>query len=239
MVLNGLQSEARRALLDSRELRSFVGLQPQIMDHDTLRRRRYRPDVPIPPELVRKASEKHRKLVRAYRELENGANRDAEVPVLKWTADLLYIVRSNIAHGEKTPHGPDVIKRDRDAQVCLVVTPLQVLLFDLLLDWPSRKLVAYGTLAPGQVNHELLADIPGEWQDCEVRGSISLRSGLPALSWTPSGPEVRTQLLTSSELPKRWPLIDTFEGKGYKRRLLPTRTPTGIAIAYVYLAAED
>jgi gamma-glutamylcyclotransferase (GGCT)/AIG2-like uncharacterized protein YtfP len=234
MILNLLQPEAQSEPLMSSGLRSLVDLEPQIMNHDTLRRHRYRPEAPITPQLSREATKEHRKLANAWHDLETGRNPD----ILKRTAELLYIVRSNIAHGEKTPYGSDLAKRKRDEQVCAVVVPLQLKLFDLLLDWPSRKLVVYGTLDPGQANHGVLADVAGEWQECELRGSIGLLHGLPVLSWNPNGAEVKAQLLSSSELPRRWEGIDAFEGNAYKRRLVPLITTTGILVAYVYLSSR-
>jgi hypothetical protein len=102
MVLEGLQSETRSTLLRSGELQSLVSFQPQIMNHDVLRRRGYRPGVEIEPRVIREASEVHRKLAKAYSELD-GPDPAIEERILKRTAELLYIVRSNIAHGERRP----------------------------------------------------------------------------------------------------------------------------------------
>lgn len=126
MILQGLRSEVRRDFLQSSELRSLVFLEPQIMNHDVLRRRNYSPSNGIEPSLFRDASETHRKLANAY-SAKDGTNDviETEARVLKRAAELLYIVRSNIAHGEKTPYGPDLEKKERDKNVCSVIVPLQ------------------------------------------------------------------------------------------------------------------
>jgi gamma-glutamylcyclotransferase (GGCT)/AIG2-like uncharacterized protein YtfP len=234
MILDRLHAEARSALLRSNELRSVVAFEPKILNHDVLRRRRYRPGVDIEPSLAREASEIHRRLTKAFSELD-GVDTGKEDRVLKRTAELLYIVRSNIAHGEKTPYGPDFAKRDRDEAVCTVIAPLQETLIDGLLDYPSRKLVVYGTLAPAQPNHHVVEGIDGTWTPCVVRGSVRHQLGFPVLSWNPSGPEVKAHLLVSADLPKSWLRIDAFEGSGYKRHLIPTIGNGEVIVANVYV----
>ncbi len=152
---------------------------------------------------------------------------------------MLYVVRSNIAHGEKTPYGPDLVKRERDERVCSVVVPLQLILFDLLLDWPSTKLVTYGTLAPGKPNHGPIQEIPGAWERCTVQGYVSFLEGLPMFSWNPTGPDVDAQIFLSQHLPGLWRQIDDFEGMAYKRRLITVSTPTGVAVANIYLGSKQ
>lgn len=233
LVLERIQSEGRTAFLRSDALHSVVDFKPQIMNHDVLRRRGYRPGVDIEPSLIRGASKVHRKLATAYSELD-GADATIEERVLQRTAELLYIVRSNIAHGEKTAYGPDLAKKDRDEAVCSIIVPLQEMLVDLLLDRPTRKLVVYGTLAPGQPNHHVIAGIAGSWFDCVVRGSVRLERGLPVFAWNPSGPEVRAQLFVSADLPKSWSQIDDFEGSAYRRHLIPVKQEGDFAVANVY-----
>jgi len=235
MILHGLQTDDRTSFLRSDALRVLASLKPQIMNHDTLRRHGYRPDIEVDIHLARKASEEHRKLATAYLELERSMSHETEVCLIKRAAELLYIVRSNIAHGEKTPYGPDLAKRDRDEQVCTVIVPLQEQLFEFLLDKPSTKLVSYGTLSPGQLNHELIADVQGTWEECLIRGDVCSIGGLTVFSWNPAGQEEKAQLFISAELPAAWSRIDTFEGSRYKRRLIPIRTRAGISVANVYV----
>lgn len=131
MVLDLLHPEARRTFLRSPELQALVEYKPQIMDHKTLTLGKYRPGMPIEPKLRKEASEEHRKRVTGYLGLADNGNREIEDRVLNRAAELLYIVRSNIAHGEKTRYGPDLEKRERDEQVCRVVVPVQLKLLAL------------------------------------------------------------------------------------------------------------
>jgi gamma-glutamylcyclotransferase (GGCT)/AIG2-like uncharacterized protein YtfP len=237
MILDSLHGEARSDLLRSNELRSVVAFEPNILNHDILRHRRYRPGSDIEPSLFREASEVHRRLTNAFSELDGG-DAATEDRVIKRTAELLYIVRSKLAHGEKTPSGPDLAKRDRDEAVCTVITPLQEILIDGLLCDPSRKLVVYSTLAPGQPNHQVVEGIDGTWTRSVVRGSVRRQLGFPVFTWNPSGPEVNAHLLTSADLPKWWLRIDAFEGPGYKRHLIPTTSNGEVIVANVYVGNQ-
>ena len=237
MILEGTRSAGPHDFLRSQEIKSLIALDPQIMNHDTLRRGRYKPDVEIPTALLKSATEEHRKLVSAFRQLEeSGTSEEVADRVLKRLALLLYIVRSNIAHGEKTPYGPDLKKMNRDEAVCAAVVPVEIELVDILLGSPRTKLVVYGTLAPGGRNDSLLASVPGRWRPCWIKGSITIRNGLPYLSWNPSNDELPAHLFTSAELASEWKRLDSFEGANYRRRLIPVRSGTGIEVANVYLA---
>ena len=111
----------------------------------------------------------------------------------------------------------------------------------------SSHLAVYGTLAPGRVNHHLVADIPGEWiSDLFVRGHLMSEGwgaslGFPALRWTLDGPEVAIQLFISTQLSEHWPRLDEFEGEEYQRILVPVyRGHELMTIANLYaLKADD
>src|SRR5271165_4465546 len=208
-----LNADARRVLLKSEEMRTLAELEPL-------------------------TTEAHENLANASHDSQPEESPDREERVVRWTAELLYIVRSNIVHGEKTPYGPDIAKSARDEQVCSCVVPLQLLIFDLFLERPSRKLLVYGTLAPGGINHGVISGVPGTWGDARVHGTIAWLDALPYLSWNPAGTELPAKLFTSDGLPNAWKHLDDFEGDQYKRRLVSIQTNAGIAIAYAYLDAR-
>lgn len=237
MILGELRPEARDVFVCSRELRSLTDFQPQIRDHSTLNRYGYRPDTTIDSGLLSKATAEHRSLRDSFAELQASNTLEAKERVIKQCGALLYVVRSNIAHGEKTPYGPDLLKAERDEAVSAVVVPLLQLLVDLLLDRPSNKLAAYGTLAPSEVNHRVIKNIPGRWQECKLRGSLGYSGGIPTLLWNPSGDEIRANLFESTELAGNWDRLDNFEGLAYKRRLVTVETESGIVLANAYVRA--
>ena len=236
MILSGLPLQSRGTFLQNTHTQSLVTLEPKILNHHTLRHGGYKPDVPVTPRLARDASEAHRKLETAYHDLEQEGSDEVSKRVIERLAELLYVVRSNIAHGEKTPYGPDLNKRERDKQVCACIVPLQELLLDMLLGQPSKKLVSYGTLSPGQPNHSLISDLRGEWKECVIRGVMNQKDGLSRFSCNPAGSEQTESLFTSDDLPNNWNRIDRFEGKEYRRQLVPAKTQASIAIGYAYIA---
>jgi gamma-glutamylcyclotransferase (GGCT)/AIG2-like uncharacterized protein YtfP len=221
--------------LKSKEFRKFCELTPPIMDHRLLRQGNYHPDLEIPQQLAESASETHRVLKKLFKKYLN--NKNDALESLKQSTRLLYIVRSNIAHGEKTPTGPDLQKIERDRVVSGVTIPLQFLLIDLLLNRPTQRIVSYGTLSPEGVNHRILSSVSGTWEKCMVLGKIEKdASGLSFFIWDISAEPIDAQLFSSGELPEKWNSIDNFEGSLYKRRLIPVQlSDQKIRIANIYL----
>jgi gamma-glutamylcyclotransferase (GGCT)/AIG2-like uncharacterized protein YtfP len=157
--------------------------------------------------------------------------------VVELAAELIYIVRSNIAHGEKTPFGDDIAKSARDESVCSATVPVQWLLTDILLNSPTNRLLVYGSLAPGENNHAIVANLQGSWQDCVVRGTLREKQGLRELIWNPTGGEVPAKLFESTDLKAHWERIDRFEGSRYRRQFVLVKTPTDVCVANTYVAA--
>ena len=103
LLIEGIPNKYTEEFIEGKELQDLVNFEPPIMNHNTLRRRGYRPDREIKPRLVKEATDEHRQLVNAYRSYKENSSDDTKERFLKKTAQLLYIVRSNIAHGEKNP----------------------------------------------------------------------------------------------------------------------------------------
>jgi hypothetical protein len=177
-LLQSVSEDSRPILLKSTALKSLVDLTPEVLDHFVLKSRGYRPGQQITPDLRRDATEKHRKLRTAHGGFLAGKPDSTADSVLKKLAEFLFVVRSNIAHGEKTPYGPDLDKARRDEEVAALVVPVQEVIIDLLFDRPSQRLVAYGTLRPGGPNEEMLKEFGGDWQRCWVHGTITERGSL-------------------------------------------------------------
>jgi gamma-glutamylcyclotransferase (GGCT)/AIG2-like uncharacterized protein YtfP len=113
----------------------------------------------------------------------------------------------------------------------------------------SHTLAVYGTLAPGQPNHHVVAPLGGEWTDGVIEGDLvpegwGATLGYPAFRPCIGGTAVAVKVLTAPLLATAWPSLDHFEGAEYRRILVPVFRP-GLAderrlftVANLYAAAE-
>jgi gamma-glutamylcyclotransferase (GGCT)/AIG2-like uncharacterized protein YtfP len=132
-----------------------------------------------------------------------------------------------------------LVKAEPGEAPATLVVPVQSLLVNLLLDRPDERLVIYGTLAPGQPNHNVIEDLRGVYRDCSVHGRISEVDELPYFTWAPSAAGLRAVLFSSRQLPDKWVDLDLFEGDGYKRRLIPATVGDQVTVASIYLSTAD
>jgi gamma-glutamylcyclotransferase (GGCT)/AIG2-like uncharacterized protein YtfP len=107
-----------------------------------------------------------------------------------------------------------------------------------------RTLAVYGTLAPGQPNHHIVAPLGGEWTDGAIEGDFfpegwGATLGYPACRPRTGGPSIPVKVLSAPALATAWPAIDRFEGPGYRRILVPvlTRERRLYTVANLYAAA--
>jgi gamma-glutamylcyclotransferase (GGCT)/AIG2-like uncharacterized protein YtfP len=112
-----------------------------------------------------------------------------------------------------------------------------------------QTLAVYGTLAPGQPNHHIVAPLGGEWTEGVVEGDLhpvgwGATLGYRAFRPRAGGPAVAVHVLTAPALATDWPRLDRFEGPGYRRILVPVFTPGPpderrlYTVANLYAAAE-
>ena len=106
------------------------------------------------------------------------------------------------------------------------------------MDNPDNRLIVYATLAPGGLYHFLLADLPGAWEKCVVRGRLGGYWGFKAFRYDEKGPDHPAWLLTSAALPERFPELDVFEGEAYRRLIIPARVGKRRVLAHIYEARE-
>ena len=90
----------------------------------------------------------------------------------------------------------------------------------------SHTLAVYGTLAPGQPNHHVVAPLGGEWTDGLIEGDLlpvgwGAALGYPGFRPRAGGAAVAVKVLTAPSLATAWPTLDRFEGPGYQRILVP------------------
>lgn len=105
----------------------------------------------------------------------------------------------------------------------------------------DTRLAVYGTLAPGAVNHAVVADLRGVWSRGVVHGWLhptgwGMTHGFPALRWDPHGPAVHVHLLTSEDLSDAWSRLDRFEGEEYRRIVVPVDCGGRQVLANIYTA---
>ncbi len=237
LLLMGLEDGVAQKLCQRESVAALAEFSPQVMNHITLMKRDYDPRN-LTDELRREACDEHRQLLNAFRRYSAGqGGREPREALLKKLKQLIYIIRCNIAHSEKTPRGPDLSKNERDRTVSNVASAVIDDILDLLLELPSQRLAVYGTLAPGGANESILAGIQGEWTDGVVQGEISENAGLLFFRWRESGQEVAVKLLTSNDLPNHLLRIDRFEGKKYTRILVPVTCESDLIVANIYEAA--
>ena len=99
---------------------------------------------------------------------------------------------------------------------------------------PEERLIVYGSLAPGEANHFLVAGCMGEWHCCQIRGHLGHYRGFKSFRYDAEGPEHSAWLLVSPELPRIIPDLDDFEGEEYERRVIPAKIGEHWVMAQVY-----
>jgi gamma-glutamylcyclotransferase (GGCT)/AIG2-like uncharacterized protein YtfP len=234
-----LEAEDKGRLLQWNDVEQFVTLTPPVMNHDVLRRENYDPSA-IPARLRQRASEKHSELARAYRRWREQQTPESAERAVKKLADLLFVIRSNIAHGEKTPRGgPDFEKVNRDQEVCHRARPVIERLLRAIFRDPDYRLAVYETLRRGGPNHAKLAKFDGLWSEARVRGELIEKEGLPHFTWSVLGPELTVEILESPDLEKGWIDLDRFEGPSYRRIWIAATGDSGELTVVSIYASRD
>lgn len=105
---------------------------------------------------------------------------------------------------------------------------------EVILERPSQRLAAYGTLRPGQSNYKIVSNIQGEWTSGVIRGSVREVAGYPAYTWDESGEPIPVEVLISEQLISEYARIDEFEGANYKRTLVPVLMDDAYSVCNVY-----
>ncbi|MEO1066201.1 MAG: gamma-glutamylcyclotransferase [Pseudomonadota bacterium] len=103
----------------------------------------------------------------------------------------------------------------------------------------TTRLAVYGTLAPGQINHDQLAHLSGCWTKGSVRGQLvnhgwGADHGCPGLRLDGASGLIDVSILTSDDLPSFWKTLDAFEGDGYRRVVTQAQTEHGALDVHIY-----
>ena len=103
-----------------------------------------------------------------------------------------------------------------------------------------ERLFVYGSLAPGQVNHNVLESICGNWEVATLKGNLvdegwGFEMGYPGIIPSNDGEEVKGWIFSSDNLSEHWPMLDEFEGSEYSREVVKVKNESDKYIdAYVY-----
>lgn len=108
----------------------------------------------------------------------------------------------------------------------------------------DHRLITYGTLAPGQVNHGQLSHLDGTWSKGTIRGRLmdegwGAELGCPGIVIDPQGDAVDVHIFESVDLPDLWPHLDEFEGEGYRRVVVQVETDSGSLDGQLYELATN
>ncbi len=106
-----------------------------------------------------------------------------------------------------------------------------------LLGGPARRLAVYGTLAPGEENHHVIAPAGGTWRAVEIEGSMGRWGPYPVFEWTTPGVRIPAMLVESATLAEHWARLDEFETDYYARYLVPCIDGELVRVTNCYVRA--
>ena len=216
--LIGLLSKEKSSeiLARSKEFSELVKLEPRVMDMSVFEKADYHPSN-IGNELKKEATKKHTSLFNGYNKyMKSECSLDC---LLDRLANLIYVIRSNVDHGEKTPWGPDIEKSTRDRTVCEKAFPVTEKLLEIFLNEPNKYLATYGTLQDNEIIQKYskgAKQLSGEWT---VEGHVEKANGLLYFNWISNGKKLNVTIYEISE--ESYKRLDEYEGKGYKRIYVP------------------
>ena len=150
-IIKGLSDDKKKAFLKSEELKHLVEIDPPIEEMSIYN------DNGIFPEQANSnlkilTQKKHLELKRQYEQyIERNSG---QTKLIKKISSVLSMVRNNIAHGEKTPMGPDMNFNHRNKLIINVFIPfIKDVFFELLFNSPKNRICLYGTLRKGKSNY--------------------------------------------------------------------------------------
>ncbi len=230
LLTEALPPERQKWLLDDSAVLTLRHVTPLIRDEVLLSRRDYERDQPLPLDLRAEAEGSHGRFATAFDRHHQDGGSQAQIDALVTLARVLWMIRSNIDHGRKALGPRSERDRRRDLIVARATSRSLEAVLEAVLDFPSTRLAAYGTLAPGGRDHDLVADMGGNWSHGFVRGRMDKVGGLFGLRWKWDADLVPVHLLDSSTLPWFWEELDHYEGAGYRRSWVPVERRDGVAV---------
>lgn len=101
-----------------------------------------------------------------------------------------------------------------------------------------HRLASYGSLRPGQINHDQLDGLKGRWINGKIRGRIVDDAGGSATGYLGlilgEGDPIDVMVFESLDLPLHWNRLDAFEGESYERIEVEIETEEGPLPVSIY-----
>lgn len=148
---------------------------------------------------------------------------------------LVWAIRSNIAHGYKTPTGINFDAEKRDRLICEIVNPILHLLLGNMYGNPWRKLVVYGLLADSSTLRKAL---PGArfGRQAQLFGYIREDRGIKLFEPELAGDTVPSHEINLDYDSDDLAAVDRLEAPRFERKMLPVGFGGNLELAWVYCA---
>ncbi len=176
-----------------------------------------------------------------HRDLRDAFVRFREVPCARRGRRVL-VKLGQLLHGTRGTYkdthrflNDSLPARGKDLAVLKVTVAAMEAVMEAMMSFPERVLASYGSLRPAEQNHALVSNIPGNWTEGTINGSVMMADGYPV--FLPSGCKadpIAVQILQSYKLPDHWERLDKFEGQNYRRIVWPIETAGGVLMGNVY-----
>ena len=150
--------------------------------------------------------------------------------MLKRLASAVAMFRNNLQHGEKA-------RRPRDYEIADVFRPVLDETVELVLDYPSRRLATYGTLAEDKTFAGITGIVPAR-STATVRGVLRDHGRYKVFC---HGPQTAIDVSLASFTPERltYAKLDDYEGRAYRRVLTPATADSRTVVCNIYLGHVD
>lgn len=198
-------------LLNSREVNTLAHFSPLIVDDDS------------------GSPATHEDFLESYRYyLSNPLDWRSQKNAFIDLCRLLYLVRCNSAHTGKASFGPNRAKIERDNSIAKLMANINLLIFNIIMDHPNRKLACYGTLIDSPYV-ERFSEMVGE-----VKGYLETSNeGLTYFTYE-LGTGVVSVKLYKSQTAIDFSDIDAYEGNSYERIYIPVQCGAEWHVANIY-----
>jgi gamma-glutamylcyclotransferase (GGCT)/AIG2-like uncharacterized protein YtfP len=194
-------------------LKRFIEFRPKVMDMHVLATGHYNPSG-LDNDLKTKAEEKHTALIEGYSKFLRGEKSQADF--LDLVADLMYTIRSNISHGEKTVSGPDTKQVERDRLVSEAAFPVADLLMKIFLGISPGLLATYGTLMKEEILERLSVSAKEVESDFFIQGKVCHNNGLNYFKWRADGDRVKVKIYDVRNPEADFKKLQKYEGEKYR-----------------------